>query len=407
MYNQTLIQPTNALAVADSFSQSPRPIYGDEMGEGLNYWQFFSFTRAARSFLLHCYKTGKRPTFAETRKRNHTYRTYKGNLKTFLGWLNARHSAFPDENVLQDYIAFLRRPDKRGRIRSAETVNTYLAPVRVFLRLLAKTSDMPLLQFDNLSEANLYIQLRMEVDKQEKRLLSASAAEGLPPDETSSEGALWTHGKRLSQQELFRILQPLKSATTLREKRDFALWMVFVFTGLRVSSISRISLASLKEHGGGSWSITVLHKRRKKDPVACDALAIRAIQNYVDAYNQTLPDADPRRIGPKDPVWRRLTPRYGLPFDDLSVANAPMEENGIRDVIKKRSKAVGLPVTPHDLRRSLAATGWNLKMDIRLLSQQLCHSSLDQTAHYIGPCHDFTALNIANLDGFTLAAQLQ
>ncbi len=368
----------------------------------IDYWQHFNFNQAARAFLSDIQFTRKPmpadlPKFAGLRKRNYTYRSYRKDFKSFLGWLDDR---FPTEQVMRSYIHHLQRQKL-----SSNTINTYLAPARLFIKHLAKSLHFHLVYLDNPAEMFLLSQLQTQLLQVKESLLEAAKVPAAIPDDNTTEAALDRYGTRLSQESVAQILAAIRAEKSLRGLRDYALWMCFIFTGLRVSSIAQVRLSAIKEEAGSTWTLKLRHKGNKTQTVAIDELAVRAIYAYVNAYNSTLEADDPRRIGQDDVVWRTFK-KGSRHFADLAFALRPMEEQGIRNVIKSRSEAAGFPVTPHDLRRTWAKWARDLKMDIVDASEQLCHASVEQTQHYMGKARDFTRLNIANQGGFTLKATL-
>jgi len=411
-------------------SQSQTRVYTPD------YWSYFNFIAAVRTFLTPFHASRGGQSFTDLRRQNHTYRTYRDNIKRFLAWLKTRQIdgvvPFPDEPLMNQYVLYLRRPCGRyvgangkthyrdpyhlieakhhhkGHVLSSSSINTYLAPIRVFLRKL-KPLPIPILFDPDPAKLFMALQLRDDVDKAYRQLDDAADFKGLPADEVLADSPLYAHGKRLSQDALYNILAFVqnKPNSDLRKKRDWAIWLTFILTGMRISSIARITRNSIKEEAGGEYSVDVLHKGRKRKPVSLDEIAVWAIDAYIECYNKSVGGkGDPRYIHPDQPIWRNLTPKYGTPFDYLESA-APSNDSMLRDVIKNYSRAAGYAIAPHDLRRTLAALAESLGMDIKDLSAQLCHASLDQTMQYVGERRNFAARNIANLEGFWLADALK
>jgi integrase len=399
----------------------------------LDHWRYFDFTGAIRAFLtpFHAMRAGQ--SFSNLRRRNHTYRQYREGLKRFIAFLKTRQqdgiTPFPSAAILQAYVLYLRRPNARhqapngkfyrdphflveakhhplGHVLSSTTINTYLAPVRGFIRHL-NPAPIPIAYSANPAEMFLALQLRDEVDKITRQLQQAANFKGIAADVIQGDAALYAHGKRLSQDALYAIFASIRqnSPADLRRLRDEAIFYLFVFSGMRISSIGALQRGQIKEEGAGTYSANPTHKGRKRQAVAVSEIAVFALDRYIAAYNAAIPANDPRRITADTPVWRNLTPRTHRPFDELSAA-IPTGDGMIRDVVKKHSRAAGYPVSPHDLRRTLAALAAELGMSMSDLSEQLCHSSYDMTVKYIGRKRDFAAKDIAKLEGFTLADRL-
>ena len=67
-----------------------------------------------------------------------------------------------------------------------------------------------------------------------------------------------------------------------------------------------------------------------------------------------------------------------------SVAGNGLSSGAIRAIVKRRGEAVGLTVTPHDLRRTFARFAWLGGMALPDLAKLLGHASVKTTEKYIG-----------------------
>ena len=92
-------------------------------------------------------------------------------------------------------------------------------------------------------------------------------------------------------------------------------------------------------------------------------------------------------------ILRRLQTKLGEPAGEMvlvsirkdgSLAGNGLSSGAIREIVKRRAAAVGLEVTPHDLRRTFARFAWLGGMSLPDLAKLLGHSSVKTTEKYIG-----------------------
>lgn len=397
----------------------------------LNLWDHFNWRAAIVEFNARLRE--KKPAYGAISLRqfktlNHTARTYSQSLLIFWAYLKSRGYPFITAKLIKEYQAWLRKPCTRtigpdghlyrqpeciirvrqnypkGHILEVKTVNTYVSPVMIFIRMLSPKPIKLVMSSDSMLMFAI-MQKNQAVQQAMGELAVAGRVKSLPPDVIDTRPNLEAHGKRLSQNALFAILEPLQNAKTLREKRDKAILLGFAFSGLRISSMQRLTIASISEAGGNTYKVNLVHKGRKLKEVAMDEIAVWAIWDYVQSYNaQTAGPNDPRYIGPNIPIWRQLS-RWGSVYKTENRA-APMGHEGLRGIIQQRSSAAGFSINPHDLRRTLAKIGRDLGMDYAELSAQLCHATIDQTMIYTGKLENLARRNIANLPGFDLKTWL-
>ena len=210
---------------------------------------------------------------------------------------------------------------------------------------------------------------------------------------SKSEGTAYAHGTRLTPAEAQTILDAIDT-TTLSGKRDAAIFLVGFYTGLRLAEISRITLNTIQETEPGLFSVTVRAKGNKYEPRAINRSAVQAIRAYVDAFNAQLEPADPRRISPDQPVWRRLTRASNI-FTQPEF-NKAMSTSGVAKIIIKRSAQAGLPIKPHDLRRTWATWAEKLGMPEADIQEQMLHNDLATTRHYIARPRNVATQDIAD-----------
>ena len=322
----------------------------------------------------------------------HTLRNYEAGLQYFLDWAQKQ---LPTEALIKLFIAHLStKPNHRTKgfgLASTTIASKYLAPVKLYLKSLAGQHII----------GDIYTTPKIVAYREQIR--AAGGVKNPAPDEKSNQSALMRYGTRLTKRQVNKLLRSIDRAT-LQGKRDYALLVTAFNTGLRLAELQRITLSTITEHDDDVFIVTVRGKRNNMDPVTITDNAVDAINEYVEAYNSGLPDADPRRIEQDTCVWQSLT-RSGniLPINHKTATNwrtkqprfySPsrgMSQSGITGVIWKRAK-----IAPHDLRRTFAYLAFRAKMPIAAISRQMRHSSIAITQIYIGEMADPKECNLAN-----------
>lgn len=338
----------------------------------IEFWQYFSLEQALLDFEKHL-----------TKQRESTQIAYRRDIREFLLFSGAaleqgewQPGSFPDRNLIEDYVLQYRMDGKKPR-----TINRYLAPVRVFLRLLARQrpAATTIYRIDDASLMYQLLQLQRAIDTMRDELVEAAAIEGEKVI-TPKEG----YGVWLSEQECNLILSSI-DRSTLKGLRDYAILMVGLWTGLRVSEIQQLTFVSFVRRGADTYAVYTIGKRGKGDPVACDARAYRAVEAYVNAYNAHFEKDDPRRINqPKQdangkweqeptPLWREIS-KHGCPLGSIKGIGI----RAIRNVVNERSKVLRR-ISPHDMRRSVIKNSLERGMPAHQIKDQARHSSVATT----------------------------
>lgn len=401
------VQPTQATAIVSSSTTQDRHDWLDH----------FDPVAAVRSVAAH---VAALPSTRKTPEK-HTSRTYEAGLSYFLAYLSGhlddtkqpiayyatQPMPLPTEALMVDYIAHL---SLRGL--AASTIGSrYLAPARHWLRALIK------------QRPQVIGEERNRVEDYRAAIEDACNVSPPKPETSSTRSALYRHGNRLTTtqiNDLFAIIA--HEPQELTRKRDLALLYVGLTSALRVAELGRITLASITP-ADNCYEITVRGKRNQIDPVAVDSLAVDLIHDWVDAWNDAVGEGDLRRIGPHTPIWQHIrvngepanedqlawkkawdytadpnsTPVRTVPTHEIERNLKPKPKGGvcyvsigiarqnIARIIRLRAKqALGIVVSPHDLRRSYAARAKEAGLDLTAISRQLRHQSIATTQRYIG-----------------------
>lgn len=299
-------------------------------------------------------------------KTKHTLRVYQTGLDYWRQW---SMDTLPTPELMTLYIAHLKN-ERQGRdgmgLKSSTISSKYLAPLRHYLTKLA-----------NQSLPGLHGPERDFVADCREAMRQALAIKNPRPDTTTNQSALYAHGERLSLAEVNTVLTSI-DPNTIIGKRDLALLYLGFTSGLRLSELSRVTLAKIK-HGENCWEVHVRGKRNNIDPVPIDTTAKALIEDYVDAYNRaaTIP------IEVDSPIWQAHH-NSGSIFTDHPTSRG-LSTSAIQNIVSRRTNAaIGRAITPHDMRRTVAAIARANNMDYDDIRALLRHKSIATTARYVG-----------------------
>jgi integrase len=242
----------------------------------------------------------------------------------------------PEESVivrLESYAQFL---SEKGL--SAGTIGAYLGHLKLVIKRLAKASgDLGLLRDVSYALDN--------VDR--------------PKAERGEQHVQW-----LSDAEARLLLDSL-SGDTLEDLRDKVVFALMLGVGLRRSELASLRWVQLVQENG-IWLIANISSKGR----------VRTVPIANSLYR----------------CLRRLATKLGEPTDtmvllsirkDGSLAGNGLSSGAVREIVKRRAAAVGLTVTPHDLRRTFARFAWLGGMALPDLAKLLGHSSVKTTERYV------------------------
>jgi len=344
-----------------------------------DWLNYFDPTAALRSVVAH---VATLPSTTKTPEK-HTARVYESGLKYFLAYLSGhlddlthpitlyavQPMIMPSEAVMVDYIGHL---SLRG-LAASTIANKYMVPARHWLKALTK------------QRPRVTGEERNKIDDYRASFEDALKVPAPRKQTTSTRSALYRHGNRLTTtqiNDLFALLSTERR--TLTRLRDTALLYVGLTSALRVAELGRITLNSITP-ADNCYEITVRGKRNQVDPVAVDSTAVDLINAWVSAWNEAV-NYDERQITPDTPIWQPIH-RSGKPseIDEEYDPSTGLSRQSLSRLIKRRTKqALGVSISPHDLRRSYAARAKEAGIDLSAISRQLRHQSIATTQRYIG-----------------------
>ncbi len=344
------------------------------------WWQdYFDPAAALESVVNHI------ETLPGSRHERHTMRAYLASLADYCKFLGAsiihQHAekyvwdfygmSQPTKSNTAAYIA-----DRKSSGLSSSTITRYMASVRLFLRALEEQQVVPQNGGDF-----VYI---IEVQRQFRL---ATSTKNPPPDTSSNRPALENTGTRLSLHHVNKLFTSFRSKMdTIGGLRDLAIFYLGINSGLRAAELARIKLENITQ-GEDTLIITVRGKRSNFDPVPIDDTAYDYIMSYVEAFNDSLEDDDPRRIDNDTPIWQPLLRGDKIPPLGLrgNTATSGLSARAILKIVSKRSMEIlGFKITTHDMRRTYASLARSKNVPLDAISVMLRHKDPGTTAIYIG-----------------------
>ena len=231
-------------------------------------------------------------------------RIYETDARQFLAWLDTRGAAL----ATVDYAALVDYKDGLLQTRSKVTAARKIVVARRLLDVAVLLGHRP--------------------DNPARRL---SAIKGAAQQET-------TH-RALNKQEAQGLLAVI-DRTSIKGKRDYALIMLLLRTGLRRAEAASLVLGDLGQEQGHSIA-TVRHgKGDKRRIIKLPVDVLRTINEYLDGAGR-------KGAGPTAPLFASLG-QYGRATTDR-----PLKGLDIERVVEGYAKQAGLDgLSPHGLRAS-------------------------------------------------------
>jgi site-specific recombinase XerD len=262
-----------------------------------------------------------------------TIRNYDFYLRRFIEWAKDPNCDDISSDMIRQYRLYLnRREDGRGGTLKKTTQNYHLIALRSFLKYLAR-NDVETLASE-----------KIELAKQGSRDVSF-----------------------LDSSDLSRLLDApsMADAPKIIQLRDRAILELFFSTGLRVSELAGLKIASVNLDRD---EFTVRGKGDKTRVVFLSQQAKHAIDEYLKLREDECPYLFVRHDRAKSGAEEigAITPR------------------SIERLVHRYSVMAGIPkhVTPHTLRHSFATDLLMNGADIRSVQAMLGHSSITTTQIY-------------------------
>ena len=181
--------------------------------------------------------------------------------------------------------------------------------------------------------------------------------------------------ERLSNNQVFDILNRVKNIPMNPEtnqknyllrsiKRDYAILMLFVHSGIRVSELVNLDLEDIDYE---NLYIIVTRKGGNKDIVYINEEVMNALVDYIDNER------------------RHLDEEHALFLSSRTKNPGRLSVSAVERLVKKYGKGISIQtVTPHTMRRTFGTVLYNMTGDINLTAAALGHKDVNTTAkHYI------------------------
>ena len=167
----------------------------------------------------------------------------------------------------------------------------------------------------------------------------------------------------LTDKDFKRILRSIeKEPSIIMRKRDMALIMLFMSTGMRRSALTSIMLDDVDFSNN---TLSVIDKGNKRHVYSLNEKMIEALNDWLDVrcqYNNSV-------------VERHLF---------VSKKGNGISSNTVAEIVKKYTKAaLGKPLSPHKLRAGYCSILYNKTHDAEFVRRAVGHSNVATTQRYI------------------------
>lgn len=161
------------------------------------------------------------------------------------------------------------------------------------------------------------------------------------------------------------LLQTVLESNSKDKVRDYAIILMFLHTGLRVSELASAKISGLISSSNGHF-IRVIGKGNKEREIPLTDQCYRAIQNYLAVRPH-------EKVHPKDKDIIFVTRLYKR-----------FSSRGLENLVKKYVELAGLPstITPHKLRHSFATILRESGAKLEELQELLGHDNIATTRVY-------------------------
>lgn len=173
----------------------------------------------------------------------------------------------------------------------------------------------------------------------------------------------------LSSEEAEKILRMCHEESTLRGKRDMALFAVMMHNGLRRSEAIQLNVNSFREVRG-TPTYTLILKGGKLLTIEFIGPVWEALKKWLEAANI--------RSGP---VFRKI---HKTSYGTETVQEKRLTTSGVYDIIKTRAKNAGIEknIHPHSMRHTYATLALLSGVPIQEVQISMGHSNTNTTFRY-------------------------
>lgn len=172
----------------------------------------------------------------------------------------------------------------------------------------------------------------------------------------------------LTKNEIARLLAVARASGL----RDFAMMLVFLGAGLRVSEVVKLACKDLREDGDGGPYLHVRFGKGQKDRLV-------PVQEEVALGIQAYLVATKRKQGLDEPIFLATDTRAA------QRARVPLDTGSCQRLVRKLCEEAGVAkkISPHSLRHTYAIASLRHSKNLMAVSKLLGHSMLTTTQRYV------------------------
>jgi integrase/recombinase XerD len=166
---------------------------------------------------------------------------------------------------------------------------------------------------------------------------------------------------------------------TLKGRRDYALLLLMLSSGLRKAEVCSLSIENLSTYRNQAV-IDVIGKGQKQRRVSLTSEVMEAVLDYHKSLTNALPRPLTNQI--TQPAARPLFFTLG---ERGNTAPAPLTPKAVDCLMKRVKKAALLTkrITPHTTRHTFATSLLDKGVDLRTVQELLGHSHIRTTERYL------------------------
>lgn len=145
------------------------------------------------------------------------------------------------------------------------------------------------------------------------------------------------------------------------KNRDMAIILLFLFTGMRLTALTQINVEDLSED---LRKLKIVDKRKKTHEYILPNAVVQSLRAWMK---------DRKRVLQK----KRCNALF------VSRLKQRMNQNSVRDLVKKYTAGIDKNITPHKFRSTYITALYESTKDIYFVQQAVKHSSVATTQRYI------------------------
>jgi integrase len=266
----------------------------------------------------------------------HSKRAYDKALTDFLSWYQVNPQSGFTKAAVQKY-----RTELEGRGLAPSSVNLHLSALR---KLALEAADNGLLPPE----------------------LAAGIARVKGAKQSGSRVGNW-----LTHDQAERLIN-LPDPATLKGKRDRALLALLVGCGLRRNEVAGLTLERLQQREGRWVIVDLVGKGKRTRTVPMPGWAKVAIDQWAEAAGLK-----------SGRIFRAINKGDRL-------VGQGMTPQSIFETVVSYGRQIGVPIAPHDLRRTFAKLAHKGRAAVEQIQLSLGHASLLTTEKYLGIRQDLS-----------------